>query len=343
MKDLIYKVEYQPCDAVFKLLKETVYGTKGVKINHRDTDKKLPQLFAPEFHMLWKDADLLAVAIYCKRRIMLQTEEIDAYYIRYFSVNNSYQNQGLGKRLTSEIEAYYKRTITQKTVFYAYIEEKNVRSLGVSKHFTPKLIGTMKTLFFSRFFPKMNSKCSVASGEDLIQIRSLLDAQLINHTTVFLDRIGYEDSYYIYKEGDEIIAGVQLINTKWKLYGLPGVLGWLSLYLFPYIPVLNRIADGRNVKFSGVEAVFCEKGKENELLTLLEHTFAETGNYKAFLYFDEKENLYQTLKVRKDLGFMSRVQKSPSVRIIEQSFFLDKAEEKYLASSLKYISAFDIT
>ena len=343
MKDLIYKIDQAPCKAIYKLLRETVYGTKGVKINHRDTDKKLDQLIQPDFHTLWNGEELMAVAVYCKRTINLELENIDAYYIRYFSVDINHQDKGLGKQLTERVEEHYKNNISGKVVFYAYIEEKNLKSIGVSNHFEPKIIGTMKTLFFSRFSPDKNKNCQIAQLEDIEKVKGLLQERYKDYTTVNLNRIGYEDSYYIYKENNKIIAGVQLVNTKWRIHSLPGFMGWLSLYIFPYIPFLNKVADGKNLKFSGVEGLYCLKGKEDELLILLEHAIASVSNYKAFIYLDVKDSLYKALEGRKDLGFMGKVQKSPSVRIIYQSFNLNEKDKAQLLSSSKYISAFDVT
>jgi len=332
-----------PCQEIFSLLRSTIYGTTGVKINHRDTDKKLSQLHQPDFHTLWKKDNLLAVAVYCKRTITIRDEEVDAFYIRYFSVSDQYQNQGLGKELTEKIEAHYLKTVSRKTVFYAYIEKKNLRSIGVSKHFNVNVIGEMKTIFFSRFFPKKNRNCRIAKPSELEYLKIELQKLYGGHTNTTFNRVGYEDSYYVYVKDDEIIAGLQLINTKWKIFSLPGLMGWISLRLFPMIPILNRVADGKNMKFSGVEAIYYRESEEDKVLSLLEHALAEAGNYKAFIYLDIQDNLFRKMSIQKDLGFMNKVQNSPSVKIIHQSLHLSEEDESYLASSPKYVSAFDVT
>lgn len=343
MEDLIYKIFNKPNEAIHKLLLETVYGTKGVKIRHKDTGKKLSQLIDPEFHTLYKGKELLGVAVYCKRNIELKGSLVDAYYIRYFSIRQEYQNSGLGKELTKRIESHYREVISKKTVFYAYIEERNLKSVGVTKHFSSKVIGTMRILFVSRFFPKKHKNCKRTSSEELSRALVKLKGSYKGYSTLSLNRVGYENEYYIYKEGEEIIAGVQLINTKWEVQSIPGFFGSLSLGVFPYVPVLKKIADGQNMSFAAIEGVYCKEGELDKLMLLIEHSLAESQNSKAFLYFDEKAPLYTKLKGRGDLGLLNRIQQAPGVRIIEQSLFLEEEDELFLKDSLKYISAFDVT
>lgn len=341
MKNIRYEISNAPCKEVVKLISTTIYGTKGLRLSHKNAERKVQELYCPDFHALWEEGELLAVAVYSKRDSQLGSEKIDTYYIRFFSVAQSAQNKGVGKLLTEKLEEYYRKNIKNKSVFYAYIENKNFRSVGVSKHFEPKKIGSLSIVFFSRFFPKKNANCFKATEGDLKSVREKLKVQYKNHVFSFFNRIGYDDLYYVYKEEGEVIAGVQFLKTKWRIHSLPGLMGWMTLNFFSKIPVLNKIADGKNVSFAGVEGVYCKSGRMDELMILLEHALAASGQNKAFIYFDGKDELYQKIKARKDLGFMNKIQKAPSVRIIRMSVNLDEKDEDLLSSGLKYISAYD--
>lgn len=342
-ENIIYKILQQPNTAIFDLLRNTVYGTKGVKIMHRDTDKKLKELHQPDFHTLWENNELLAVAVYCKRNVGIKNTHINSYYIRYFSVSPKHQGKGLGKLLTKNIEKHYKQEIDKKTIFYAYIEDQNLQSSGVSKHFKMHNIGKFTTVFFSRFFPKKDKHCAKATAQDLEQVQELLEKQYKNHCTTFFNRIGYENAYYIHKEGNEIIAGIQAIETNWSMTQIPGVIGWLTLNVFPYTPIFNRIANGKKFHFIGFEGVYYHPNKIDALLTLIEHALADKKIHKGFLYFDSREKIISQLKESKKLGLLNKIQKSPQVSISNQSLqFLD-SEQEILNDNLKYISAYDIT
>ena len=65
MQNYIYKILKEPIPQIYKLLEETIYGTKGIKVSHRDTEKKLSQLYQPDFHTLWKGSQVLAVSSSC--------------------------------------------------------------------------------------------------------------------------------------------------------------------------------------------------------------------------------------------------------------------------------------
>jgi len=342
-QNIDYKTLKEPNQAIFDLLRKTIYGTKGVKIKHCDTDKKLKELHQPDFHTLWNNNHLIAVAVYCKREINSKTKPLSAYYIRYFSVDPAHQGNGFGKLLTQNIEQHYKSTIQEKTIFYAYIEEKNIQSSGVSRHFQMKAIGKFTTVFFSRFFPKTNTHCSSATEKDLTQVKKLLSKQYSNHSTTFFNRIGYENNYHTYKENETITAGIQVIKTHWKMEKIPGIIGWLTINIFPYIPIFKRIANGKKFIYLGLEGIYYQPENIQHLITLIEHALAKNKTYKAFLYFDSKENIIDQLKQSGKLGLLNSIQKSPMVSISNQSILFSEEEQKELTSNNKYISAYDIT
>lgn len=344
MKENIeYKILTQPSEAIFSLLDKTIYGTKGVKISHRDTKKKLTELFQPEFHTLWENNKLLAVSIYCKRSVMINAERVDSYYIRYFSVDSLYQGMGLGRFLTECSEGHYRKTIKNKTIFYAYIEDRNIKSSGVAKHFEMRSIGKFTTLFFSRFFPRLNEHCDKASVEELALINNRLKEQYKDYVTVNFNRIGYEENYYVYKENGEIVAGIQGVKTHWQLKSIPGIVGWLTCHVFPFIPIVNRIANGKKFLFVGFEGIYYQEDKLVELIKLMEHVLASNKVFKGFIYLDGKDEFILKLKKSNKLGLLNRIQKPPSISISNQALFFSEEDQKKMENKLKYISAYDVT
>ena len=339
-----YKILYEACDQIKSLLAETIYGTKGLRYRHIGVEQKVLDLHKPTFHTLWEGDLLLAVSAYCDRTISHRGEQYDACYIRYFSVSPKHQGKGLGKLLTSKIEEHYRTNRPGPSVFYAYIEGENKKSMGVSKHFDPTITGKLKTTFISRFFPKTNSKVRKLKKEEMPQIKKQCDAFHQNFTTYFNHRINYKDNYFVWEENGKIVAGIQANPIQWKMENLPGFMGWLNLNILPHIPILKRLADGKVFNFIALEGAFHEANRENELMKLIEHTMAAHKVYKAFTYRDIQDPLHAHLQQRKDLGLLSKIQHSPGVNIICN--FIgenDQSIKQSFTDSPKYISGFDVT
>lgn len=146
-----YQFDTECSVAIAQLLSETIYGTKGgLLLQHKDIARKLQSIKGAQFHTLWEGNELCAVAVYCQRKVFVKSlnKYLDAFYIRYFSVNPIFQNKGLGKLLTQKVETHYRNTIKEPTIFYAYIEQKNLKSQSVSNHFEPKKNGCIFTCLF---------------------------------------------------------------------------------------------------------------------------------------------------------------------------------------------------
>ncbi len=343
LNKVVYRHITECSQEIISLISNTTYGTDGLRLQHKDTEKKILELHEPHFHTLWQDSTLLAVAVQCNREVWHHKTVSNAYYYRYFSVKEEFQNMGLGKMVAAQIESYYTEHEKRKSVYYANIEKKNFRSMGVSNSVNNQTLGIMKTIFFSRFFPKKDQRCRAISSSEVPKIKSLLKEFYSDHTTVWLHRIGYENAYYVLEENGEIVAGVQAINTTWKLKNLPGLMGWLTINVFPYTPIISRLANGKNFNYLAFEGIYCQPGRTDALLKLMEHALNAQRSYKGFIYLDTKDPLYPILNNHPLLGTMHKMQKSHDVIIFGRFMHYNEDEIQSFIEHPKYISAYDVT
>lgn len=322
------------------MLSSTVYGTKGLRLKHLDAKRKLKELIDPDFHVLFDGEKIVAVITFCKRRKPVKGVPV-GYYIRYFSVDKAYQYLGLGQYLVGKAVNYYKETLTVPVLVYAYIEGENLKSIAVSNHFDPVINSSFKVLFFNRFKPKKNDLCSRMNKAVWNEVIGKVEEKNQENISYNPARIGYQNNYFVLERKENIVAGLQAIETSWEIVKNPGFSGFMTQHVFSKIPIINRLAQGRKMRFVAVEGVFYDSVKDFQLL--LEHVLAELKQYIALIYFDIKDGRISEVENNMDLGLMSKIQKSPQINILHFGWQLDPETEEKLKNGVNYISAYDIT
>ncbi|MFN3918370.1 MAG: hypothetical protein ACK4K0_11625 [Flavobacteriales bacterium] len=337
---LVYKLLYKPTSEVEQLLQETVYGTKGLLYSHLDAVERAHNLKNGHFHTLWRNENLVALAVYCGRQLL--GSKLHSRYIRFFAVNKSEQAKGLGKLLTVCVEQHYLNNENIPTLFYAYIDNKNLKSMKVSGHFNGKVCGHFNTYLISRFSPKKSANVRRAHKEDKPEIIRLLNSTYKNHAELHFDYLFYQNNYFVLEKNGEILAGVQANPVKWEIVAIPGFQGFFMKYIIPAIPFVNRLFNPKTFRFTGFEGVYY-KNSPKELEELFAHCLAEQGNYTAMFWADVKDDYLQEIAKSCHLGFISKVQHSPQINFIVIPHLLSENEEQEIADKPKYISAFDVT
>lgn len=323
------------------MLSETIYGTTGLRLKHLDAEKKVKELVEPDFHvMLDRKGRVVAVVVFCKRNHPFEGVQ-QSYYIRYFSVDKKYQQLGLGKVLVANAASFYKEILSVPTLVYAYIEGKNIRSISVSKHFEPKVVSSFKTLFFSRFNPRVNLACRNAGAEELDKVKALVSASNFDLVSFQTNRIGYQDNCFVFEENGVVVAGAQAILTNWEVVNNPGFSGFIMQKILPKLPFIKRLAQGDKMKFVSLEGLFYKDIKQMEIL--IEHILAKLSCNIAFIYFDMKDKRLPEFEQSVSLGLVSKVQKAPLVNVLHFGWRLSEDVEEKLIQSPNYISAYDIT
>lgn len=335
LEKLEYKLLKVPNDDIRTLLSQTVYGTKGgLRLRHCDTEWKLDELISPDFHVLYDQGNIVGAVVYSNRRAMLGGEELNTYYIRYFSISPAYQNQGVAQYLTKVAVDYYRKKLVEPTVVYAFIEAKNFRSQAVSDHFEPLSLGYFSPIYFSRFFPKSVSGVD-SKKEKFYKYYDLKEA--INFR--YIGRSDKDAKYYTLEKGGKY-ASVRCYAVKWDILDYPNN-NWLMTSFLPKVPMINKLVEGHDLNYVAVDAVAWNS--DDLLLELLEHILSDVGLAKLFLFADMNDDRYQNLRGNKQLGMISKLQKPPKIGI--QLFFHqcnDELKAKIKSMPVE-IRGFDVT
>ena len=171
----------------------------------------------------------------------------------------------------------------------------------------------------------------------------LLQTAYQDYTFVQLDRVFYEQNYFVLKENEEIIAGVQANPVAWHIIHMPGLSGKIVRQILPYLPVLNRLINPKNHQFLALEALYVKPGHDKETRTLLESTLSHFGYTSALLMLEVNCPLRQKLKSLGKHGLMNALNKSIYTQVMVKTKGIPAQQIKSYSEQPIYASAFDFS
>jgi len=347
-----------PTEEVVELLSDITIGTNGAKYCHLHTPQKINTLYKPHFIYLSKNNKALANVTICERPINVKNKTVDSFYIRYFAFKPNLQTKintsVKHKKRHSFFENYLQQLFTtsnlnvehaehKASLFWAYIDPQNNRSLNMGERFGLKTIGYFKTYGFSRFYPKKSKNVNRIEANEQAQVKQLLgkfykEYAFYNDIHLFKNK-----DYFVLKKDGKIIAGVQTHNVHWRIDAMPGVGGKIAVKTLPYIPFIRRIINPKNYQFLAVEGLFWLDGFEHQVVELLESVLAIQQKHSLLLWIDDADDkMINTIQSFK-LGLIQKIKSDNSIEIVAKfNQFDDQLKEEVLHSK-KYISGFDTT
>lgn len=329
------------------LLATNIIGTPGSSMvyQHQTVSEKLDHLSEPFFVSLYLRNALVGTCCFCKRQVYLGGELTTAYYIRYFTFKATFRSSARPKvyqpkrsRLKREVEQLLRGegfNETKPHVYYAYIDPDNIRSLRLTREFDFEPAGLFHTVYFSRFFPRRNKNVIQVHEKEKKLITSWLKKTYSEYQFFGDENIFYRDGYFAIKYKGEIVAGLQAISEKWKIFELPGKNGKMLLSVISRVPLLRRLFN-REFKFLSIEAILCKPGHERELEYLLSDVLARHRVNTAILCLDPASSAYKMIKSLKP-GAMSRLAAEKRLQVIARYQQMEKP-----SGQLSYVSAFDV-
>ncbi|GAB3723906.1 GNAT family N-acetyltransferase [Spirosoma lituiforme] len=320
------------------LLKRTIYGTNGVRYQHTGQEQKASQLHKPLFFQLRQDNELIGLYCLDERCIKAGSEYITAFYGRYLAVDDRHKSKGYGRLLKQEAIRYVEQYATAPSIFYAYIEEKNARSLSISLGEGFQSVATLKSYIFRRYTHQIDFRFRQVDSHQLDAIRSLLEKAYAAYTFTNFAHIGYQNNYFVLEENGEIIAGIQANPVRWQFLDMPGLGGWVMMHLLPALSMTRRFFNPANYQFVVLEGLYLKKGAEDRLYALLESVLAHFRLHSALWQIDSKDP-HLALLTTAESGPLSGFQKAIRTHVLVKAVGINESQ---LALDLpQYISCFD--
>lgn len=312
---LSLRVSAQADEQADALLRQTTYGTEGVRYRQTGQEAKLKQLHNPCFFHLYQQQELIGLYCLDQRPVGFPGASVLGYYGRYLAVRNDMQGKGYGQLLKTTAVDYISKNVSAPYLFYSYIEAKNTRSMAASLRENFTSVAQLKTFMFRRFSPRMDTRFNMASLSDSGRILNLVKSEYTGYSFQHFRNINYQNHYFTLEENGQVLAGVQANPIVWKLVRIPGKLGSLIRYVAPFVPGLRRFFNPSKQSFVALEGVYIKDGHSELLSVLLESILAHFNTHTAMWQIDEKDPLIRLLS-SPEMGRLSQFQPGVTTHVM---------------------------
>jgi hypothetical protein len=331
-------VNYQLSGQGLTLLKQTVYGTTGIRYQHTNQETKAKDLVNPLFFQLWRSDQV--IGLYCLDRFMvsLNPYQLPAHYGRYLTVSEAEGHKGYGSLLKRIAINYAEQITPSHFLFYSFIEAKNQRSLQISLKEEFLSVTRLNTYFFRRLWPMADKRVGRVSLDEMDQVRALLEERYQHYALYTSHGIGYQGNYFALKESGRIVAGIQANPVCWRIKQLPYKGSDLLIRVLPHLPLVRRLFNPDAFAFAAIEGLYLAKGREELLPVLLESVLAQTGLYSAMWQIDERDSTMALIEAN-SMGAMSGFESDVKTHVLIKPLGL--AEGWVNSTAPVYASSFD--
>ena len=345
-----------PDKSIIDLLTETTIGTNGAKYKHLHTKTKIHSLHKPHYISIRKNSKVIGNMTVCERPILINKINFNSFYVRYFAFDSLFQSKGktTEKKRTSLFENYLQSLFSSSNInantpenkpsmYWAFIDPENNRSWNMANRFGFETIGYFSTFAFSRFFPKKHKSVNRITITEQQNTWEQIKNFYKDHSNLSKTHLFTQNNYFVFKENNKVVAGVQVHKAHWEIENLPGIKGKLLLKTLPYIPFINRIINPKNYRFLAIEGLYWEKGHSDKIEPLLESVLAEINCHSMLMWIDNgDENLINQFNTM-ELGVLQKLKSDNSIEIVAKFNNFDEQLKNNVIHSLKYISGFDTT
>ncbi len=286
-------------------------------------------------------------------------------YIRYLAVQNTYQTDiNWRKKETAIIKPEQDLSFKQKTleifskphlldlpdvfendrhIMYAFVESMNERSKNIVHQAGYDYIRSFLTVAFSRFSPEADPRVSKLTEAEKPAMKEMLLDYYRNYSFFTPEHAFYGDRYYILKEKGEIIAGVCVIPSAYKVYDVPGVWGWVMMKVLPGTPYFRRLFRPGEFHYLVFDAIYCRKGKEALLANLFESACALEGFHTGLTWLDDRSELYDRIRIGVKMGALNRMLNAKPGLVYTRFINFTDEEKEYFYDAPAYVSGFDFS
>lgn len=362
------KISDHANEGILEILSHAVQGSEGgMRFQLQNVASRIAAYKDQiRFVSLYKKNKITGTVGSCYRMTGLGNLRYPSSYIRYLAFQSVYQSEITWKKKSKPVirpekdDSFKQKTLelfskphllgyketdeAEKHVMYAFLESMNERSKNLVTQAGYEYIRSFLTVAFSRFSPKADPRVSkISSKEEKEKMESLLWEYYGNHSFFTADYAFYGDNYYVLKEGDEIIAGVNAIPSVYKIHEIPGIWGWVMMKILPEAPLFRRLFHPDEFRHLVFDAVYCRKGREKDLAALFESACAAQGYYTGLTWLDDRSELFDKLRSGVKMGALNRILNAKPGLVYARFINLTEKEREYFYDAPAYISGFDFS
>jgi len=365
--ELSVKLTREADDKILDLLGSTILGTKGgMRYQLKNIGDRIKAYRDNiRFVSLYKKDRLTGTIGFSYRKILTTGKTFHSSYLRYFSFMPVFQAalkaKGKAERKLpnkrngtwkDKVFAFFRRPRMldfpgydqdEKHIVYAYVESMNERSKNIIQQVGFEHIRTFLTVAFSRFRPRMSDEVTKLQHEEKDKMQKLLADFYSGHAFFSDEFIFSNDKFYVIREDGEIIAGISLVPSSFRVVDMPGIWGWVFMKILPVTPLFRKIFRPEELRFLVFESLYFKKGREKSLEKLMESVCAIEGYNLGLLWLDDRSELYDILRKKIKMGTLNRMLNAKPGLVFASFINFTQEEKEAFYENPAYISGFDFT
>ncbi len=343
-------------------IKSAVLGTPGrLRYQHGKIEEKLAHIKDIYFIVLCIKDKILGSIGLLKRKIPLDNEFVNSWYIRYFSIRAPLRSGAQKKERYRErdkginvirnfILPYIERPSMfgedydpeEKSLVYGYVERGNFRSMNFSGQMRAVTVRKYQTFVFSRFVFDKSDGFRRLKSEELPEMKKRIQQFYKDYKLFTGDNLFINNNYFVLERKGEIIAGAQVHPEFWRILEMRAKFSKFLLRILPCLPYVRNYFNPERFRFLAVEGIWYKEGHEQELNKLFENICNHFKTHFAMTWVDTECDLFHKLEQHLDCGFTGSAfgKNEVDVRITFNNFSVD--EKKEFFEKPAYISAYDM-
>lgn len=364
---LVVKVSDYANDGILDILNHAVQGSEGgLRFSLQNI---APRIAAYKdkirFVSLYKKNQITGTVGSCFRISGQGDLRYPTSYLRYLAFQSTYQSDLNWRKRRKAIikpekdDSFKKKTLDifskphllnlsdvfegDKHIMYAFLESMNERSKNLVHQAGYEYIRSFLTVSFSRFSPKADRRVVKLREDQKEQMESLLLDYYRDYSFFYPEYSFFGDSYYILKEGDEIVAGVSAIPSVYKVYDVPGIWGWVMMKVLPKVPYFRRLFRPGEFRYLVFDAIYCKPGREELLAPLFESACFEKGFNTGLTWLDDRSQLYDKLRTIVKMGALNRMLNAKPGLVYARFINMTDVDKDKFYDAPAYISGFDFS
>ncbi len=363
--DLTVEVESSPGVELMEHLHSTVLGQPGgIRYQHTNLKERLYSGDENYFMYLRKSGKMIGSVGFCSKPTETDGLAHDSWLIRYFSIKAPFRVVPKKRKAKADLKDENKRTTVlgrfiqpvfadpsqlregktragQPAIIFAIIDQTNLRSMNFSAQMGLETVGSMAGFSFSRMQPRRSKRIETVEENQRAVILTQIREFYKEYTLFYSDSIFKNNDYYVIKEGERMIAGVQIYPVDWKIVDFGSRRANRAVRFLTRIPwVRKRIAPDK-ITFLAFDAIYCEPGFEKALYELMEGVLERTGNYIAMMMMDLESDLYGIFRDQKKLGMLHKIMGTTYTDIRVRFIHMPDEIRQQFYDRHTYISTYD--
>jgi len=330
-----------PAEAI-EFLERISWGSEGAVYVNLNMKNHIHELTNPVLIAILEEGRIQGTTAFCHTQVRVSDKSYNCFYIKYFAASKEVRGKGVAKTITQKVMESIRDEEEEKTIYFACVEKANKASYHVVKSSGYEELGTVKTIGFSRFFPKpcleMENLTDPKEKEHILQ---LLTEEYKEHVLVQFDAVFHNENFYVIREGDEIVAACQYHRGHWKINQMKGLFGKFVMNFAGHLPLIGRIFNPQKFEFLAFEGIYFKPGYQKKLHQLFEGLLYKEKVHSAMIWMGASCPVRADIVNFGKLGLIHSFVKDSDVKVMASFKNLSEEEMEEVRDKPVYASAFD--